>query len=275
MEMDLNWSLPDSLWFKGESDLQTWAGSPKVGIVGTRAADDNALAWTRELAGHLASLGVVVVSGGARGIDTAAHEGALQAGGVTWLVSAAGVDFPTPESQAQLFSQVQENGFIISEYDPTFAPAAWKFLERNRIIALLSDIVVVAQAPARSGAMATARRAQELGKPVFATPGRPQDPRHRGCNQLLKKGARVCFGADEILQQLDLLGPAQLNLSDPALPRPAPPPEIHPFLTHAPRTLEQLAHESEVPLPDVQTQVFQALLDGIAAEHPGGRYSLR
>lgn len=185
-------SLPPAESLRVEGALPP-PGARAVAIVGTRHADEEAFAFTRELAADAARGGFVVVSGGARGIDAAAHEGALDAGGKTVVVFGAGLDCPYPDENASLFERVRGGGgAVVSEQPDHVAPHAGLFLARNRLVAAWAEVVVVVQAPARSGALSTARLATTLKRAVFAVPASPWDPRGGGCLALLRRGAAVC-----------------------------------------------------------------------------------
>jgi len=180
------------------------AGSPPpwvdaVAIVGTRYASEDGTRFARELACALAAAGVVIVSGGAAGIDTAAHLGALDAGGVTVAVLATGLVDAYPSGNAGLFAKIARSGSLVCEQRGRSGAGGWQFLRRNRLIAAVARAVVVVQAPHRSGALATARLAIQLKRRVFAVPAAPWDPRGTGCLQLLKGGADVCASAADIL----------------------------------------------------------------------------
>ncbi len=172
-------TLPDApakIWARG-----ALPEDPSVAIVGTRRASRDAIAFTERLAAELAQAGASVVSGGAAGIDTAAHEGALRARGVTIVVQAAPLEAPYPRRNANLFDRViEQGGGWLSETPPGKHARPFRFLARNRLIAALADVVIVVQAPARSGALSTARWARELERPVLAVPGAPWDPRAEG-----------------------------------------------------------------------------------------------
>jgi DNA processing protein len=173
--------------------------SQTVAIVGTRYAAEDGLAFARRLACELSAAGAVIVSGGAAGIDSAAHLGALDAGGKTVAVLATGLVDAYPRHNARLFATIAESGALVCETDRPPARGGWIFLRRNRLIAALAQVVVVVQAPQRSGALATARLARELKRRVFAVPSAPWDPRGTGCLQLLKAGAGICASAADIL----------------------------------------------------------------------------
>ena len=170
-----------------------------VAIVGTRFADADALAFTRRLAATLAASGLTVVSGGALGVDAAAHEGALSVGGATVAVLATGFLRPYPRSHGGLFSAIAETGALLCESDDCDRPPQGAFLRRNRLIAALAPTLVVTQAPVRSGALTTAAIAKRLNRLVFAVPSAPWDPRGEGCVGLLRRGARICTSAADVL----------------------------------------------------------------------------
>ena len=171
--------------------------APAVAIVGARNASAHGRMLAKTLAKELAEAGLVVVSGLARGIDTAAHEGALAAG-ATVAVIASGIDVPYPPDNEALMAQIAASGAVVSERPPGAVPQARHFPRRNRIIAGLSLGVVVVEAAPQSGSLITARLAAEQGREVMAVPGSPLDPRHRGTNQLLRDGATLVESAADI-----------------------------------------------------------------------------
>ncbi|MCW2494857.1 DNA-processing protein DprA [Jatrophihabitans sp.] len=175
---------PVALWVCGNADLRTLA-TRSVGVVGSRAATAYGMHVAAELSFGLASQGVAIVSGGAYGIDAAAHRAAIAANGVTVIVSAGGVDRPYPPSNASIFERALENGAVISESPPGCAPHRGRFLIRNRLIAALSTGVVVVEAAARSGARNTAGHARDLGRPLMAVPGPVTSAMSVGCHDLL------------------------------------------------------------------------------------------
>jgi DNA processing protein len=172
-------------------------GDPVVAIVGSRAATRAGGAFAEELAAELARAGIVVVSGLARGIDAAAHRGALAGGGRTVAVVGCGLDVPYPREHAELKRRIVASGAILSEYAPGTPPLAHHFPRRNRLLAGLSDAVVVVEAGGRSGALVTARWALDMGREVLVVPRAPWDPNSEGVLRLLRDGAApVCSAAD-------------------------------------------------------------------------------
>ena len=172
-----------------------------VAMVGSRNASANGQRLAESMAEGLAAAGLVVVSGLARGIDAAAHEGALRAG-MTVACVAGGIDMPYPPEHADLQARIARGGAVVAEAPPGTAPQARHFPRRNRIIAGLSLGVVVVEAALRSGSLITVRHAQEAGREVFAVPGSPLDPRCRGANDLLRQGARLVETAADVLEDL-------------------------------------------------------------------------
>lgn len=170
-----------------------------IAIVGTRRASPEGLAFAEGLAFDLASRGIVVVSGGAHGIDSAAHRGALRAQAPTVAVLGSSLDAPYPPGNARLFSEIAETGAVLTELGPKDVVRRTSFLARNRIVAALGSATIVIQAPDRSGALSTAALAKKLGKPVFAVPWAPSDPRGRGCLDLLRRGALICTCVEDVL----------------------------------------------------------------------------
>jgi DNA processing protein len=182
-------------------------GRRGVAIVGSRRASARGVSFTRSLAGEIASLGIPVVSGAARGIDTAAHRGALDRGGTTVAVLGTGLDVPYPPGNVGLLDEIAASGCVISEQLMGTPPLKHVFPRRNRLISALSHVVVVCEAGERSGALITARWALEQGRDVGAVPGFPGDAHCRGSNRLIKGGAFAVEGVADILEAVPVLGP--------------------------------------------------------------------
>lgn len=176
--------------------------SAAVAIVGARAASSAYRAWTRDLAASLCRCGVVIGSGLARGIDAAAHEGALDAGEPTFAVVGAGCDVIYPPEHESLQARIEANGCVVSELPPGTPPRPWHFPSRNRILAGIVRAVVVVQAEHRSGALITARFALHENREVMAVPGDVQDPRSQGVHALLQQGAALVASAGDVLRAL-------------------------------------------------------------------------
>ncbi len=180
---------------------------PAVAVVGARNASTNGRGMARTLAGGLAAAGLVVVSGLARGIDAAAHAGALETGR-TVAVLAGGADVPYPPQNLALYRQIAENGAVVSEMPPGTEPRAGHFPRRNRIISGLAQGTVVVEAAIRSGSLITARLAAEQGREVMAVPGPPTDPRARGANDLIRHGATLVETTEDVCEALETPIPA-------------------------------------------------------------------
>ena len=175
---------------------------PAVAIVGTRRSSMEGNEIATELGRGLAAAGVTVVSGMALGIDSAAHKGALQAGGATVAVLACGPDIPYPPSKAPLFRSIRATGAVVSELPPGARPWRWGFLARNRIIAALAQATIVVEAAERSGSLTTAEFAMELGREVLAVPGSARSWRSAGTNQLIRDGATLVRGPSDVLDAI-------------------------------------------------------------------------
>jgi DNA processing protein len=180
--------------------------APSVAIVGSRAASPYGLAVAERLAADLAASGLVIVSGLARGVDSAAHRGALSAGGVTVAVLGSGADVIYPAEHAPLARAIDATGAVISELVPGTRPQQWFFPLRNRIISGLSRAVVVIEASEKSGSLITARCALDQGREVLAVPGNVLSGKSRGAHALLRDGAKIVESADDILEELGMTG---------------------------------------------------------------------
>lgn len=190
--------VPPALWYRGSLDCLS---QPAVAIVGSRAASSVALEIARRLAADLASRGITVVSGLARGVDSAAHRGALETGR-TIAVLGSGVDRVYPAEHTKLAARIAEKGLVVSEYPPGTLPLPYHFPMRNRLISGLSRAVVVIEASDRSGSLITASCAAEQGRDVMAVPGNVLTGRNRGGHALIRDGAKIVECADDIVAEL-------------------------------------------------------------------------
>lgn len=198
---------PLALWVSGAADLSS-LGTRAVGLVGARAATSYGQHVAADLAFGVAQHDVVVVSGGAFGIDAAAHRGALGAGGQTVIVSAGGLDRPYPSGNSELYRRTAREGLVLSESPPGTAPQRHRFLSRNRLIAALSGGTVVVEAGRRSGAANTAAHCTALGRPLMAVPGPVTSAMSEGCHALLRRDsarAVLVTGVRDVLETLGLL----------------------------------------------------------------------
>lgn len=253
--------------------------SHAVAIVGTRRPDAQAAAFTRALARELARAGCPVISGGALGIDTEAHRGALEAGGRTLSVLATGLEPPYPAQNRELFSAICEHGALVSEALAPVPGHPSTFLARNRLIAALAAVVIVVQAPLRSGALSTAAHARKLGRRLLAVPHAPWDVRGAGCLTLLAGGAGVCRSSADVLSL--------------AAPEGGKPPPKHPgrpekaelcreldgdertvveALNEGASTADGLCEATGLSAPRVQRAILMLLLSKVIQEVSCGRY---
>ncbi|HZN76619.1 MAG TPA: DNA-processing protein DprA [Micromonosporaceae bacterium] len=198
---------PLCLWVRGTSVPLNEAMQRAVSVVGARASTPYGEHVTSDLAYGLADRGWTVVSGGAYGIDTAAHRGAMAADGLTVAVLACGVDRPYPASNTGLFERIADQGLLISEWPPGTAPHKHRFLIRNRVIAALARGTVVVEASARSGALQTLRRARALDRSATAVPGPVTSAMSVGCHMLLREeGVRLVTGWADVLEEVGSIG---------------------------------------------------------------------
>lgn len=272
---------PPVLTLRGAADPNT---RPSVGIVGSRNASANGVRMARQLSEALSGAGYLVVSGLARGIDRAAHEGALTGG--TTAVCAGGIDVVYPPEHKDLHGAIAERGLLVSEQPCGTRPQARHFPRRNRLISGLSLGVIVVEAAPRSGSLITARMALEQGRELMAVPGAPLDPRARGCNGLIKQGALLVECADDVIAALSpMVG--RSSIAEEATEPPGPPPRAQePAPACAPpRPLEQLLGPSPVAVDELVRQsgltpqlvtmtLVELELAGRLTRHAGNRVSL-
>ncbi|HTZ44201.1 MAG TPA: DNA-processing protein DprA [Jatrophihabitans sp.] len=196
---------PLALWVRGSGELST-VGTCSAALVGSRAASNYGEHVAADFGYGLARRDVVVVSGGAYGIDAAAHRGALAADGVSVLVSAGGLDRPYPAGHRSLYDRIAEMGVLVSERPPGSAPHRQRFLSRNRIIAALGAATVVVEAGQRSGALNTAGHARDLGRPVLTVPGPITSAMSVGCHRLLQRDEQPAFPVTSVADVLRFSG---------------------------------------------------------------------
>ncbi len=235
---------PIVLYVKGELLAKD---KNSVAMVGSRLTTHYGMEVARKLGYQLAYLGVTVVSGGARGIDSAGHQGALSAKGRTVAVLGTGINLVTPPENAKLFEQITEHGALITQFPFNRPGDKQSFPIRNRIVAGMTLGTVVVEANLTSGALITANFATEYGRQVFAVPGRIDSPRSKGCHELIKKGAKLCEGAEDILSEFEYLFPPTNKPPSPAESGVLPALELSP---NEQKVYETLDHE-EIGIDDV------------------------
>lgn len=262
---------PPVIWARGRIEILE---RPSVAIVGARVASAGGQRFARGLAAELGQAGLVVVSGMARGIDGAAHEGALPTG--TVAVLAGGVDDVYPPEHRDLYGRIVEAGCVVSENEPGRTATARDFPRRNRIISGLSSAVVVVEAELRSGSLITARLAAEQGREVLAVPGSPLDPRAKGCNDLIRQGAAICEGAEDVLRVLETLPGLREPPTDPFRRSDAGEADealrerVAALLSPTPVSRDELVRATNAAVPAVFAALVELSLAGRAELLPGG-----
>lgn len=270
---------PPVLWVQGDVSV---LHQPCIGMVGARNASLNGKKFAKKLAADLADAGFVVVSGLARGIDGAAHEGAL-AKGLTAAVVASGVDVVYPPEHRALSQKILKAGAIVSELPPTTEPQAGHFPRRNRIISGLSRGIIVVEATLKSGSLITARQALEQGREVFAVPGSPLDPRSEGPNSLIRDGAILVRSIDDILEvtgrpekkELELNQKIHNDSQDIEIYENIDPDtlkgQVLEALGHSSVSVDELVRQCQVSAPSLTTLLLEMELEGTVERLPGNR----
>ena len=255
---------PAVLWVRGDPELLS---SPAVAVVGSRTGSAYACAVAERLAAGLVGRGVAVVSGLARGVDAAAHRGAVAAEGPTVAVLGSGADVVYPPEHAALAGAVIERGALVSELGPGAPPLRHHFPRRNRILSGLSRAVVVVEATARSGSLITARLAAEQGREVMAVPGNVLSGRSRGSHRLIRDGARIVETADDVLEEIGLArssaAEAAVEEGDPVLARMEP---------GDPYDVDALAQQTGLAPPVLLSHLTELELRGSVARIGPGRF---
>jgi DNA processing protein len=251
---ELGQARPYALWLRGRGDLPA-ACARSVSMVGSRAATGYGAHVAGEIAADLGERGWAVVSGGAYGIDAAAHRGALVSNATTIAVLACGVDHPYPAGHADLFADIAATGLVISEWPPGRHPARLRFLVRNRVIAALSSGTVIVEAGERSGALNTARHAAELGRPLMAVPGPVTSRQSAGCHRIIREWAATCVTcAADIIEML-----SPVSVPDVLVPDPGSAPSPGPGLGQGRRPATAGTAPSRDDLDDDSARVLDAL----------------
>ena len=242
---------------------------PSLAIIGSRNPTQGGVRNAHDFAKHLASRGFSIVSGLAQGIDAAAHQGALDAGGKTVAFVGNGIDRVYPAVNRKLAHAIVESGALVSEYRLGASPERWHFPERNRLISGLSLGTLVVEAARRSGSLITARLASEQGREVFALPGSIHSPLARGCHQLIRQGAKLVETADDILAELGSLTGHMLETVDDDYC------ELRKHLSFDPLGIDELAKQSGLTIDQLSSMLLILELHGEVESLSGGRYALK
>jgi DNA processing protein len=293
----LLWEIPSPppvLYYLGQVNAAENQGhTPGIGIVGTRYPTEHGGRWTRKISQTLAQRQFTVISGLAAGIDATAHSSCLRAQGRTIAVLGTGLDLVYPPQNRALFEQIVANGLILSEYAVGTKPDRGNFPARNRIIAGLSRAILVMEAPLKSGALITAKYANDFNRDVFTLPNSPDVREAQGCLNLIHRGAELILSERQLLEslgaippldpteQLSLLPSANLTAS-PSPPANPPPANLDPTLSKllaaiAPESmsLDQIVLASGLETGQVSAGLLQLELLGLVSQQPGMRYQRR
>jgi len=282
--------LPDPpllLYVRGDPEV---LAVPALAIVGSRHPTPAGIETATEFARHLAASGLVIVSGLARGIDAAAHEGALAGGGLTVAVAGTGLDRVYPARHAELARRIAAEGALVSEFALGTRPTRAAFPRRNRIVAGLCLGTLVVEAARQSGSLVSARHAMEQGREVFAIPGSIHNPVSRGCHQLIRQGAKLVETADDILEELGPQVAGAGQRTPPVAAQPAPATEsgaatgtpadpagerVLAAVDWEPRGVDELAARSGLDAGAAASTLLRLELDGRVRQLPGGLYQRR
>jgi DNA processing protein len=264
---------PTVLYVKGKLTTKDKNG---VAMVGSRMTTHYGIEVARKLAYQLAYVGVTVVSGGARGIDTAAHQGALSGKGRTICVLGTGISIVFPPENGELFERIAANGAVVSQFPFNRKADKQSFAIRNRIVAGMTLGTLVVEANLTSGALITANFATEYGRQVFAVPGRIDSPRSKGCHELIKKGAKLCEGVEDILSEFEYLFPASNKPPAPnetgvlpALDLSENEQKVFGTLDSEELTIDDVIRKSGLPSSAVSVALFSLEMKRLVKQMPG------
>ncbi len=279
---------PPLLWARGRVDL---LARPRVAVIGARNASSLGQRMARKLAEEMGRAGFAVVSGLARGIDAAAHDAALPTG--TIAVMAGGIEVIYPPENRDLAGRIAAEGLLLSELPPGTEPQARHFPQRNRIIAALSRATLVVEAAARSGSLLTARMALDYGREVMAVPGHPMDARAAGCNMLIRDGAVLIRGAEDVIEAMGLAAAPRPDPRPPSQPDTPPQPaaekavektvakaagtglraRLLALLGPAPTPEDTVIRDLGIDAATLSREVIGLEIEGEITRHPGGLLS--
>ncbi|MFJ1655214.1 DNA-processing protein DprA [Streptomyces sp. NPDC088337] len=270
---DLGDARPTGLWVRGRPSLRIWA-LRSVALVGARACTQYGAHMAAALAAGLAEHGWVVVSGGAYGVDGAAHRGALAAGGATVAVLACGVDRPYPRGHTELISRIAQQGLVIGELPPGDHPTPSRFIVRNRVIAALTRGTVVVEAAHRSGSLVTARAALRLGRHSMGVPGPATSALSAGVHELLRDGAVLVTDAAEVVELVGDMGELAPDRRGPVLPRDLLEPDARQVLAALPArggaTPDEIARAARTTMDDAIAKLYELRSLGYVERHGDG-----
>ncbi|WP_329221460.1 DNA-processing protein DprA [Streptomyces sp. NBC_01485] len=270
---ELGDARPLGLWVRGRPSLRMWA-LRSVAVVGARACTQYGAHMATTLACGLAERGWVVVSGGAYGIDGAAHRGALGTGGATVAVLACGVDQPYPRGHTQLINRIAEQGLVVGELPPGDHPTPSRFILRNRVIAALTRGTVVVEAAYRSGSLVTARAAQRLGRHTMGVPGPATSGLSAGVHELLRGEAVLVTDAAEVVELVGDMGELAPDRRGPVLPRDLLEPAARRVLAalpaRRPAAVDEIAREARTTPDDAIARLYELRALGYVERHGDG-----
>jgi DNA processing protein len=256
---------PPALYLRGDGEPSLLAHRA-VAVVGARSCSPYGAQVARRLGRELAAAGLVVVSGLARGVDGEAHRGALEAGGTTVAVLGCGIDRDYPASHARLSRRIEEHGLVVSEYEPGIEPAPWRFPARNRIIAGLSEAVVVVEARERSGALITADFGLDEGRDVFAVPGEITSSLSAGTNALLKLGATPLTSPNDVFEALRIERPDATAAAVDVSPEAR---QVLELVRESPAAADELAVRGTLEAGAISVALTELELAGLVAAADG------
>ncbi len=262
---------PVVLYVKGRIEPRD---NRSIAMVGSRLTTHYGTDTARKLACQLAQAGMTIVSGGARGIDTAAHQGALAGGGRTIVVLGTGINLVFPPDNAELFERAASNGAVITQFPFNRSADKQTFPIRNRIVAGMTLGTIVVECAMKSGALITAGLAVDNGRQVFAVPGRVDSPRSKGCHDLIKNGAKLCEDAEDVLSEFDSLFPttrpaASETISPPAATLSENEGKVFAVLDHEERSMDEVIRMVGLPAASVSVALFGLEMKRLARQLPG------
>lgn len=274
MRMEMNYTYPADFLFLAAMNLKLMQAPKIVAIVGARNCTPYGRQMAYDFARTLAAHGVVIVSGMAMGIDSAAHEGALCEGGNTIAVLGNGADICYPKICRNLYEQIKQEALVISEYPPGTTPLPGYFPMRNRLISGLSDLTLIIEAREKSGSLITADFALEQGKEVFALPGRITDTLSRGCNRLIKQGAGIATEVEDILQILEILPDfTAYDLKKTKIRLAKEEKMVYSCIDFEPKDMNVILEQVPLPAAKIMQILVNLELQGLIEEQMPGQYS--